>query len=257
MTATALHILRETAYRTWLKTLRRPVPLTFSFVQPLLWMMLFGFLFQRFALGPAFAGFSYLDFLVPGVCVMTVLFGASQSGVMLVRDLQTHFLPRMARATAHPRWMLMGKITADVLRLLFQAVVVALLGVALGARLAPDLAAVVVSTAGLALFAVAYASLSCWIALKSEAQESMAVFIHLINLPLLFTSTALVPARQMPAWLEGIAGWNPLTLAADGLRGAFYFHRAPDLWTTILPLAVLGALLFAAAGAAMAKAADE
>ncbi len=50
--------------------------------------------------------------------------------------------------------------------------------------------------------------------------------------------------------------WNPLTIPADGLRGAFYFHRAPDLWTTILPLAVLGALLFGGAGAAMAKAAE-
>ena len=99
-----IHVLRETVLRTWLKTLRRPVLLTFSLVQPLLWMLIFGFLFQRFALDPG-AGRPYLDFLLPGVCAMTVLFGASPAGIMVVRDLQTGFLQRMALASAHPGWM--------------------------------------------------------------------------------------------------------------------------------------------------------
>lgn len=254
MNATALHILRETALRTWLKTLRRPVPLTFSFVQPLLWMLIFGFLFHRFPLGAALAGLSYVDFLVPGVCVMTVLFGASQAGIMLVRDVQTGFLQRMVRASAYPGWMLTGKLGADILRLLFQAATVGLVGVAVGARLQPDAVALGTASAALALFALAYASLSCWIALKSKVQENMAVFVHVVNMPLLFTSTALVPARQMPSWLESVASWNPLSLVADALRGALFFHRAPDLWTVLLPLAMLGALLFAAARAALANA---
>src|ERR687883_232850 len=131
----ALHIVRETALRSWLKTIRRPVPLTFSFVQPLFWMLIFGFLFHRFTLGPEYAGLSYLDFLLPGVCAMTVLFGASQAGISIVRDLQTGFLQRMVRSSTHPVWILSGKILADVTRLLVQAFVVALLGVALGSWL--------------------------------------------------------------------------------------------------------------------------
>lgn len=75
-------------------------------------------------------------------------------------------------------------------------------------------------------------------------------------MPVLFTSTALVPARQMPAWLEGLPQWNPLTLAASGLRGALLFHRASDPWTSLLPLGLLSAVLFAAARAAMAKTAE-
>src|SRR5918998_5694422 len=130
---TALHIVREAALRSWLKSIRRPVPLTFSFVQPLFWMLIFGFLFHRFALGEPYARLRYLDFLLPGVCAMTVLFGASQAGIELVRDLQTGFAQRMARATDHPGWMLGGKLAADVTRLLAQAFVVGLLGVALGA----------------------------------------------------------------------------------------------------------------------------
>lgn len=253
----AVRVLAETARRSWRKTLRRPVPLTFSFVQPLFWMLIFGFLFHRFALGEPYARLRYLDFLLPGVCAMTVLFGASQAGIELVRDLQTGFAQRMARATDHPGWMLGGKLGADVGRLLAQACVVALLGVALGARLWIDWGAVFWSALGLAAFAVAYASLSCWIALKTRAQESMAVFVHVVNMPLLFTSTALVPARQMPEWLAEVARWNPLTLVADALRTSLLLGRMPRVWPMLIPLAILAVLLFALGRRAMARAAEE
>ena len=249
---TDLHIVRETALRSWLKTIRRPVPLTFSFAQPLLWMLIFGFLFHRFALGPAYAGLSYLDFLLPGVCAMTVLFGASQSGIAIVRDLQTGFLQRMVRSSMHPVWILTGKTVAEVTRLLLQAFVVALLGIALGAQLRIDPLALLVALVALALFAIAYASLSCWIALETESQESMPVFVHVVNMPLLFTSTALVPSHQMPAWLEAVAQWNPLSLVANGLREALLFGQMPNT-ANLLPLLAIGALLFALASRTIGK----
>ncbi len=247
---TALHIVRETALRSWLKTVRRPVPLSFSFVQPLLWMMIFGFLFSRFALGPEYAGFSYLDFVLPGICAMTVLFGASQAGIAIVRDLQTGFLQRMVRSSMYPVWILTGKVVAEVIRLLLQAFVVALLGIALGAWVWVDPLALLVSLVALALFALAYASLSCWVALETNAQESMAVFVHVVNMPLLFTSTALVPSHQMPTWLEALARWNPLSLVANGLREALLLGQMPDV-INLLPLLAIGAFLFALASRTM------
>jgi ABC-2 type transport system permease protein len=249
---TALHIVQETALRSWLKTIRRPVPLTFSFVQPLFWMLIFGFLFQRFTLGPEYAGLSYLDFLLPGVCAMTVLFGASQAGIAIVRDLQTGFLQRMVRSSMHPVWILTGKMVADVARLLLQAFVVALLGIALGAQLRIDPLALLLALVALALFALAYVSLSCWIALKAKAQESMAVFVHVVNMPLLFTSTALVPSHQMPAWLEALARWNPLSLVANGLREALLLGQMPDA-ANPLPLLAIGGFLFALASQTIGK----
>jgi ABC-2 type transport system permease protein len=252
----ALDIVRETALFTWRKTFRRPVPLTFSFVQPLFWMLIFGFLFHRFTLGEEYRGLTYLDFLLPGISAMTVLFGASQSGIDIVRDLQSGFLQRMARATTYPGWILAGKITADMVRLLAQAIIVGALGVALGARPQIDPAGLLVGALALTLFALAYASLSCWIALKTRAQESMAVFVHLVNMPLLFTSTALVPSRQMPEWLGVIARWNPLTLVAESLRDATVMHRMPAI-LNLLPLLVLGGLLFWSALRAMKAAANE
>jgi ABC-2 type transport system permease protein len=250
-------IVAQVARRSWMKAWRRPVPLAFSFVQPLWWMLIFGFLFHRFSLGPGYERLSYLDFVLPGICAMTVLFGASQAGIDLVRDLQTGFVQRMVRSTAHPGWILAGKLLADVGRLLAQALVVGLLGWMLGARLRIDWGAVFVAALGLALFAAAYGSLSCWIALRTRVPESMAVFVHVLNMPLLFTSTALVPTRQMPEWLAAVARWNPLSLVADALRQGLLFGRMGDVGRMLPPLLVMAVLLFALARHAMARAAED
>jgi ABC-2 type transport system permease protein len=180
-----------------------------------------------------------------------VLFGASQSGIGWIRDLQTGFLPRLLDTPASHHALLAGKLGADVLRLLAQAVVVLGLGVALGARLSPDAAALLPAVTGLALFAFAFSGLSCALALRTRAQEPMAAFVHLVNLPILFTSSALVPVRQMPDWLAAAARWNPLTLAVDAWRGALLFGEMPSPAAQLLPLAVLAAALYVLAAREM------
>ncbi|MEM1180319.1 MAG: ABC transporter permease [Acidobacteriota bacterium] len=237
--------------RAWIKTLRRPVTLTFSLAQPLIWMGFFGFLFERYQL-VELEPLSYLDFLAPGVCAMTVLFGASQAGATWIRDLHTGFLQRLLQTPASPHALLAGKIGADVLRLLLQAAAVLVLALLLGARLETSWLSVLASFPALLFFAVAFSSLSCAIALKARAQEAMATFIHLVNMPMLFTSTALVPARQMPPWLEGIAALNPLTLAVDAWRGALLHDQLPRPGSLAI-LAVLALVLYWVAARLMAS----
>lgn len=229
--------------RTWLKIVRRPVVLLLSLVQPLIWMSFFGFLFQRFPVESIRPGISYLDFLLPGVCGMTVLFGASQSGISLIRDFQVGMLDRMLSTAANRSCMLLGKIIADLSRLLVQAILVALLGKLLGARIELS-TAMLVGGLYLVLFGAAYCCLSCLIALATRSQESLAAFIHVANMPLLFTSTALVPARQMPSWLQEIAAWNPLTLAIDPLRSALIAGNHEWNLTTLVILCCLTTTLF-------------
>ncbi len=231
--------MRAVAWRTWTITWRRPVLLTFSLGQPLVWMLFFGFLFERFTL----AGARYLDFLAPGVSVMTVLFGASQSGIGWIRDLNTGFLPRMLSTPAPPFSILAGKVLADVARLLVQSAAVLLLALLLGARLHPSPAALLAGLVCVALFAVAFSCLSAAFALQVRAQEAMATFVHLVNMPLLFTSTALVPRSQMPGWLAAVSRFYPLTLTVDAWRGALLHGEMPALRSLLL-LAALAAVLF-------------
>lgn len=243
----ALHVVDvawEICRRTWTTIARRPVLLTFSFAQPLMWMGFFGFLFQRYRLGDFGEAVAYLDFLAPGVCAMTVLFGASQSGIGWIRDLRTGFLPRMLNTPASHHALLLGKVLADMLRLLGQALVILFLALLLGARFAPALGAALLAAFCLALFATAFSSLSCAIALRTRVQEAMAAYVHLVNLPILFTSTALVPLRQMPEWLAAAARWNPLTLTVDAWRGALLFGEMPSVTGQLLPLAILAGVLY-------------
>jgi len=231
--------MRAVAWRTWTTTWRRPVLLTFSLGQPLVWMLFFGFLFERFTL----VGERYLDFLAPGVSVMTVLFGASQSGIGWIRDLNTGFLPRMLSTPAPASAILGGKVLADVARLLVQSAAVLLLALLLGARLHPRPAALLAGLVCVALFAVAFSCLSAAFALQVRAQEAMATFVHLVNMPLLFTSTALVPRGQMPGWLATVSRFNPLKLTVDAWRGALLHGEIPALRSLLL-LTALAAALF-------------
>jgi ABC-2 type transport system permease protein len=242
--------------RSFGKALYRPVALSFSLVQPLIWMLFFGFLFQRYRIersGGA-AEIPFLDFLVPGIASMTVLFGASQSGIELIRDLQTGFLQRVLRTPAAGSLLLAGKLLADTARLLVQAGLVVLLGYALGARLEVDAPALIVAVVALSLFAIAFAALSCALALVTRTPETMAVFVHIVNMPLIFTSTALVPRRQMPGWLATLSHANPLTVAVDALRRALLRGGTPELMP-LLALLALAAALFAIASAALTRAA--
>lgn len=234
-----LDVVLAVCRRTWTITWRRPVLLTFSLGQPLVWMLFFGFLFERFPL----AGARYLDFLAPGVSVMTVLFGASQSGIGWIRDLATGFLPRMLITPASPSAILAGKVLADAMRLLLQSAAVLGLALLLGARLHPGPAALLVALLCLVLFATAFACLSGAFALQVRAQEAMATFVHLVNMPLLFTSTALVPRGQMPGWLAAVSRFNPLTLTVDAWRGALLHGEMPALRSLLL-LAALAVALF-------------
>lgn len=232
----------QVALRTLRKSWRRPVLLSFSLAQPLVWMLFFGFLFERFKVP---GQERYLDFLAPGVCGMTVLFGSSQSGIGWIRDLQTGFLSRLVAAAASPHPLLAGKIAADVARLLVQALLVLVLAGALGFRPLWSWALLPAALL-LGLFALALSSLSSAFALRARTQEAMAAYVHLLNMPLLFTSTALVPSRQMPEWLAGIARFNPLTLAVDGWRGALTEGTPPTLGEA-WPLLLFAALAYAAA----------
>jgi len=229
----------EMALRSWKKTASRPVNLTFSLVQPLVWMLFFGFLLQRYPLSELPPGVSYQSFLVPGICGMTLLFGSSQAGIALIRDYQTGFLERMVRTPAR-RWELfMGRMLADAVRLVLQAMIVLAMGVIVGAQLRFVPGPLVVATSLAALFAIGLSSLSSVIALRAKAPEAMAAYVHLVNMPLVFTSTVLVPAKQMPEWLMRAAQWNPLSLLVNFAREVLLIGGLPSAWPTLAVLSVV------------------
>jgi ABC-2 type transport system permease protein len=212
----ALSTMAAVCVWTWRKSMRRPTQLTFSFVQPWIWLALFGLSFHRYAI----PGRSYLDYMTPGVACMTVLFGASQSGVPWLRDMQTGFLARVWRSPA-PRSVVLGaKVAADTARLLLQALLLCGLGVLAGANLEIQPTALPLAVTAVAALGAGFSLLSCAMALTARNPETMGTYVHLVNLPVLFTSSALVPRGDLPEWLSVVAALNPMSVAADALRAA-------------------------------------
>ena len=242
--------------RSWLETLRRPVTLTFNFAQPLIWMAFFGFLFQRIADARALGGLDYLSFVAPGVSLMTVLLGASQAGVPLIRDQQSGYLRRLLCTSTAPAVILAGKLAADSSRLLLQSLVVLALGAVLGAALSLHLEALPMALLALVLFAIGLSSLSCCVALIAREPEPMGTYVHLVNMPLLFTSTALVPVRRMPEWLAAVAAYNPMSLVVECWRAAWLGTPIPPASTLLIP-ALLAVIAFTLAALSMSRMARQ
>ncbi len=239
--------------RTARATLRRPVALTFSFAQPLVWMLLFGFLFQSFPVGPQWGPNGYVVYVIPGICAMSVLFGASQSGISLVRDMQTGVLRRFLATPAGGTWILLGKLSADTARLVVQAAITLLVGWILAGTPTLFWTRAPATILAYALFGFAFSALSCSVALLARSPEGMAAYVHLVNMPVLFLSGALVPRRYMPVWIETASRWNPLTLAVDVCRRGLFRNRGLEPFRTLLPLALIGIVLVSAAAILMRR----
>lgn len=237
-----MSVFRQVYVRTFRQSLRRPVHLSFSLLQPLMWLVFFTAVMERAARLPLAEGADYRGFLLPGIAAMTTLFGASQAGIGLIRDLQTGLLQRMLATPASRGALQAGRAAADATRLVLQAVVVLAVGAAVGIPLTFSLLPWLIAFATLFVFAVAFGSLSAWIALRSGRQETMASFIHVVNMPIFFTSTALAPRGAMPDWMATIAALNPLSPVVDAMRAAALSGSMPSVAATLLPVGALALL---------------
>ncbi len=241
------------ARRSLLASVRRPVVLTFSLAQPMLWMALFGFLFERSVTLQGGAEVDYLSFVAPGIACMTLLFGCSQSGISLVRDLQSGMLGRMIGTATPATAQLAGKLLGDGLRLTVQALLVLVLARLLGAELSLHLQALPVATLALIALVLVLASASCLLASLARQPELMGAYVHIVNMPLLFTSSALLPRRNLPEWLVPVASHNPLSIAAEALRALLLGSEPPAIAALVAP-GIAAGVAFTLASHALSRA---
>ncbi len=214
--------------RSTKKLLRRPVVLYFSLVQPVVWLLLFGQIFNRITSFPgaaqAFGGLSYFQFFVPAVILQTLLFGAAQSGIGIINDMDTGFLDKLLTTPINRLAILMGKILADMTRMLIQGGLIIIIAWGFG-QFQTQKVVYANGILGLAgalgialLFGVGLAGLNVFVALKTRNTESAFLIANFLTLPLLFTSSAQLPIQLLPDWLQSVARVNPVTYAIDSMR---------------------------------------
>ncbi|MGH2369934.1 MAG: ABC transporter permease, partial [Chloroflexota bacterium] len=169
---------------------RQPWMIGVNLVQPVIWLLLFGQLFQSVVHIPGFAEGSYIEFLAPGVVVMTALFSNGWSGMSLVNDIQNGVLDRFLVSPTHRGAIIAGCLVYQGLVTLFQSLVILGLAVLMGAWYGESLAGLAVLVIGAMLLGAFFASLSNTIGLLTRQGETLVVLVNFVVLPATFLSTA-------------------------------------------------------------------
>lgn len=211
--------------RLFIQLQRRPSTLIAGIIQPLMWLILFGALFENVPAELFGTDLGYGQFLGAGVIVFTAFSGALNAGLPVMFDREFGFLNRLLVAPLASRFsiVLASAIFITTLSLIQTAAIVAV-GALLGAGLPGPLGLGVVATI-VFLLVLGVTALSLGLAFALPGHVELIAVIFVTNLPLLFASTALVPLAFMPTWLQTIASLNPLSYAIEPIR---YIYLHPD-----------------------------
>jgi ABC-2 type transport system permease protein len=244
MTAALAHT-RSMTIRHLRELWRQPWYVAITLVQPVIWLLLFGALFERVVEIPGFGGGDYIDFLTPGIVVMTALFTAGWAGMGLIEDLNRGVLDRFLVSPVSRGSLIAGRLGQGAITITIQSLVVVGLGLAVGARFPGGIVGVAVLTGCSVLLACAVGSLSIGLALVARQEETLIGAVQLVVLPLTFLSAGLMRQELAPGWVQTAARFNPVNWAVDAGREAL----GPSVdWSLVASRAGLLALLAIACG---------
>jgi len=210
---------------------RIPEALFFSTLQPIMFVLLFRYVFGGAI--PIPGGVPYVDYMMPGIFVQAVMFGAVSTAVGLSEDLQKGLIERFRALPMARSAVLAGRTTADGIRNIAVIVIMTIVGFAVGFRLGPGVLDYLFG----ALLLLAFAYAASWgfaaIGLAAPNSETAQVMAFPILLPLTFASTAFVPITTMPGWLQAFAKVQPVSIVVNAARSLMvggYYHSASSVW---------------------------
>lgn len=217
MTA-ALAQTRSMTLRHLRELWRQPWYVAITLVQPIVWLLLFGALFERVVQIPGFGGGDYVDFLTPGIVVMTALFTAGWLGMGVIEDLNRGVMDRFLVSPVSRGSLIAGRLGQLAITIAIQSVIVVGLGVAVGARFGGGIAGVAVLIAASVLLAWAVGALSIALALVARQEETLIGAVQFVVLPATFLSAGLMKQDLAPGWVQAVARFNPVNWAVDAGR---------------------------------------
>jgi ABC transporter DrrB family efflux protein len=198
--------------------IRQPQLLIFSTVQPIMFVLLFTYVFGG-AIGRALPGVSYIDFLLPGIWVQSVSFRATQTAVGLAEDLERGVVDRFRSMPMARSAVLAGRTLADLVRNVLIIGLMIVVGYVIGFRFSGGLLSAFAAIAIVAGFGLALSWIFAFVALTVRGAEAAQSAGFVAIFPLVFASSVFVPVNSMPDWLQAFAKISPVTLTADAARG--------------------------------------
>lgn len=213
-----LHTAAMVAYRELLHYVRAPARVLTTMILPLAFLLILGVGLNR--LVSADGDVEFVQFMLPGVIVMSVVASALMAGVSVVIDREFGFLREMLVAPPNRVSLVAGKIAGGALVAAAQGALLLLFAPLVGVSLHPLTIAGVIGIAG--LMALALTALGVFLAAQVRRLESFQPILQLLLMPMIFLSGAMFPLRGLPDWLSVLAHLNPLTYAVDPLRQVMF-----------------------------------
>ncbi|MGH8903400.1 MAG: ABC transporter permease [Egibacteraceae bacterium] len=200
--------------RHLLHVVRTPGLALGSSVQPIMFLLLFNFVFG----GAISRDGSYIDFVVPGIVVQFLVFIAFGTGIGLNADISGGIVDRFRSLPIARSAVLSGRVLSDAIRCAFNVVLLVAVGALLGFRFSTGVVPVTGAFLLAIAFGVAMAWVGAWIGLTARSPEAVQSVGFIWVFPLTFASSVFVPTQTMPGWLQAFVKVNPLTNVADALR---------------------------------------
>jgi ABC-2 type transport system permease protein/oleandomycin transport system permease protein len=207
---------RTIAWRNLKAMSRTPEVIMFSTIQPVIFVLTFRYVFGGSIKLPG--GLSYVDFLMPGVFVQTVAFGAMNTGIGLSEDLHKGLIERFRSLPMAGSAVLVGRALSDLVRNTGVVLLMVVMGFLVGFRVHTGLVPFVASIVLLLLFSVAFSWVFALIGLGAPNAESAQAASFPILAVLVFASTAFAPAANMPGWLQAYNDVQPVSVVVKAMR---------------------------------------
>jgi ABC-2 type transport system permease protein len=221
------------AKRSLLRIPRQPDLLVGFTIQPIMFVLLFVYVFGGAIATPGFD--NYTDFLIPGIIVQSVAFGGFVTALGLAEDLKKGLIDRFRSL---PMWgpaVLTGRILADVGTNIIQLVIMFSVGFAVGFRFSTGAFKVIAGLLLLLLVGYAFSWVFAFIGLMASSPEASNAYGFTILFPITFISSAFVPTQTMPSWLQPVAENNPFSTMVGAARALFLDTPAGnDVWLAVL-----------------------
>ncbi|HEY2751853.1 ABC transporter permease, partial [Phenylobacterium sp.] len=197
---------------------RQPDLLVFSTIQPIMFVLLFTYVFGGAISHSLPHGVSYIDYLLPGILVQSVTFRASQTAVGLSDDLKLGVIDRFRSMPMARSAVLIGRTVADFVRNVLIIVLMIIVGYIIGFRFQAGFAQAVCCIALVSAFGLALSWIFAFVALSVRSAEAAQTAGFVVLFPLVFASSVFVPVSTLPNWLQAIAKVSPVTLSANAAR---------------------------------------
>jgi ABC transporter DrrB family efflux protein len=206
--------------------IRQPQLLIFSTIQPVMFVLLFAYVFGGAVRG-SLHGVKYIDFLLPGIFVQSVAFRATQTAVGLSEDLERGVVDRFRSMPMTRSAVLIGRTVADLVRNVLIIGLMIAVGYLIGFRFHAGVPQALASIAIVSAFGFALSWIFAFVALTVRGAEAAQSAGFVVIFPLVFASSVFVPVASMPAWLQAVAKISPVTLTANTARSYALQGGAP------------------------------